>query len=188
MALAYKSAKMVLGWLGSANETSDVALRIIRTFERAMPPRFGDAGDRELRPENYAPRIEWMRPLQYLWHVPTETIDPTEVPIYKAISGFLSRPYFRRDWILEEMAMARSPAFLVGDQMLSWMQVLRLNRINEEIRDHGSIFFPDEFRSLLGYMPMGTVDAFLKDFERRRELEDTEATNRMGWSSSTLSW
>ncbi|PTB81796.1 hypothetical protein M440DRAFT_1388144 [Trichoderma longibrachiatum ATCC 18648] len=97
--------------------------------------------------------------------------DPREVPSYKAISDFLNRPYFRNSWILDDMSKARFPAFLLGDDIVSWMQVLRLNRVNEDIKDHGADMFPDELRPLLEYMPLGSVYAFLKEFDNRQRQE-----------------
>ena len=171
MARAYRHAKMVVGWLGPKDSTSDLAIDIIRSWDKCMPASFGDPGDREAHPENYAPVLQWMGPVAHLSNIPEGITDPREVPSYKAISQFLNRPYFRNAWILDDMAMARFPAFLLGDDIVSWMQVLRLIRINEDIKDHGAEMFPDELRPLLEYMPLGTVYTFLKDFDMRQRLE-----------------
>jgi hypothetical protein len=112
-----------------------------------------------------------MGPVAHLSDIPEGITDPREVPSYKAISGFLNRPYFRNTWILEDMAQARFPAFLLGDDIVNWMQVLRLNRVNEDIKDHGASMFPDELRPLLEYMPLGSVYTFLKEFDMRQKLE-----------------
>ncbi|KAM5343880.1 hypothetical protein ACJ41O_012417 [Fusarium nematophilum] len=171
MARAYRHAKMVVSWLGPKDSTSDLAIEIIRAWDKCMPIKFGEPGDREAHPENYAPRLQWMGPVAHLSDIPEGITDPREVPSYKAVSEFLNRPYFRNAWILEDMAMARFPAFLLGDDIVSWMQILRLNRVNEDIKDNGADMFPDELRPLLEYMPLGSVYTFLKEFDMRQRQE-----------------
>ncbi|KAF5570152.1 hypothetical protein FPHYL_1428 [Fusarium phyllophilum] len=171
MARAYREAKLVVGWLGPKDATSDLAIEIIRAWDKCMPPNFGEPGDREANPANYAPILQWMGPVAHLSDIPEGITDPTEVPSYKAISGFLNRPYFRNTWILDDIAQAQFPTFMVGDGIVSWMQILRLNRVNEDIKDHGAEMFPSELRPLLEYMPLGSVYTFLKEFDRRQKLE-----------------
>nr|WOD46322.1 hypothetical protein [Trichoderma atroviride] len=171
MARAYHHAKMVVGWLGEKDSTSDLAIEIIKAWDKVMPRTFGEPGDREAHPENYAPFMKWMAPVAHLSDIPEGIKDARDVPAYVAISGFLNRPYFRNSWILDDMSKARFPAFLLGDDIVSWMQILRLNRANEEIRDNGAEMFPDELRPLLEYLPLGSVYAFLKDFDNRQRME-----------------
>lgn len=171
MARAYRQARTVVGWLGTRDATSDLAINIIRAWDKCMPASFGEPGDREAHPENYAPSLQWMGPVAHLSNIPEGITDPREVPSYKAVSGFLNRPYFRNTWMLEDMGMARFPAFLLGDDIVSWIQILRLNRVNEDIKDHGADMFPDELRPLLEYMPLGSVYTFLKEFDQRRKQE-----------------
>ncbi|UKZ64279.1 uncharacterized protein TrAtP1_005497 [Trichoderma atroviride] len=58
MARAYHHAKMVVGWLGEKDATSDLAVEIIKAWDKVMPRTFGEPGDREAHPENYAPLYE----------------------------------------------------------------------------------------------------------------------------------
>lgn len=171
MSRAYRQARLVVGWLGPRDATSDLAIDIIRAWDECMPASFGEPGDREAHPENYAPTLQWMGPVAHLSNIPEGITDPREVPSYKAVAGFLNRPYFRNTWMLEDMAMARFPAFLLGDDIVSWLQVLRLNRVNEDIKDHGADMFPDELRPLLEYIPLGSVYTFLREFDQRRRQE-----------------
>lgn len=175
MARAYRHARTVVGWLGTHDGTSNLAIDIIRAWDDCMPASFGEPGDREAHPEDYAPNLQWMGPVAHLSNIPEGITDPREVPSYKAISAFLNRPYFRNTWMLEDMALARFPAFLLGDDIVSWRQILRLNRVNEDIRDHGADMFPDELRPLLEYMPLGSVYTFLKEFDLRRKEEGHSA-------------
>ncbi|KAL6802665.1 hypothetical protein GGI42DRAFT_342883 [Trichoderma sp. SZMC 28013] len=171
MARAYRHAKMVVGWLGLKDSTSDFAIEIVKALDKHMPATFGEPGDREVHPNDYAPVLQWYEPIAHLSRIPEGVTEPREVPSYKAISDFLNRPYFRNAWILDEMSKARFPAFLLGDDIVSWMQVLRLNRINEDVKDHGANIFPDELRGLLEYLPMGSVYTFLKEFDNRQRQE-----------------
>lgn len=83
--------------------------------------------------------------------------------------------------------MATFPAFLIGDQIVSWLEVLRLNRNNEELIDHGALLFPEEFRKLIHFMPMGAIYTLLKEFERTRKLGDSKTNARLAPSSSSVS-
>ncbi|KAH6659134.1 heterokaryon incompatibility protein-domain-containing protein [Truncatella angustata] len=184
MAMVYRSARMVVGWLGEKDETSDYAVKIIRTVDKCMPDNFGDPEDKTQHPENYAPQYKWMTEMKWLWDVPPDIRDPTQFPAFVAAQAFFSRPYLQRDWILEEIAMATFPAFLVGDEILSWMQVLRWNRCNEELMDNATAIFPEGFRSLIQFMPLGAIYTLLKDFERRRRTGSDTSTNPVPGSSS----
>ncbi|KAG5946102.1 hypothetical protein E4U59_004601 [Claviceps monticola] len=189
---AYRHAQMVIGWLGPADDTSDLAIDIIRAWDSCMPVNFGEPGDREAHPENYAPIMQWMGPVAHLSIIPEGVTDPGDVPSYKAISSFFNRPCFRNAWILDDMALARFPTFLVADKIVSWKQILRLNRVNEDIKDHGAEMFPNELRHLLEYMPLNTVCTFLKEFDERQRTDDavppmlTHTTTSSGTSSTSV--
>ncbi|KAG6007116.1 hypothetical protein E4U21_006300 [Claviceps maximensis] len=183
MVRAYRHAQMVIGWLGPADDTSGLAIEIIRAWDSCMPANFGEPGDREAHPENYAPIMQWMGPVAHLSDIPEGITDPREVPSYKAISTFLNRPYFRNAWILDDMALSRFPTFLVADEIVSWKQILRLNRVNEDIKDHGAEMFPDELRHLLEYMPLNSVCTFLKEFEKHQK-EDNHVPAMLSQTSS----
>lgn len=179
---AYRNAALAVGWLGTKDQTSDLAIEIIRAWDRCIPESFGEPKDREAHPEHYAPVLSWMRPVAHLSEIPQGITDPREVPSYKAISQFLNRPFFHNAWLLDEMSLARSPVFLLGDDIVSWMQVLRLNRVNEDIGDQGADMFPDELRHLLQYMPLGSVFTFLKDFDRRQKHNQHNGVQQaQGW-------
>ncbi|KAI0121701.1 heterokaryon incompatibility protein-domain-containing protein [Xylariales sp. AK1849] len=132
MAMVYRSAKMVIGWLGMTGELSDLCVETMRQIEDAFPPDFGKPRDKEQHPEDYAPHHQWMAKIAHIW------TDVNEEQYYPALLDFVERPYFNRSWILDEMALARYPVFLVGDKIVPWRQVLLLNRLMEELRDHDS--------------------------------------------------
>lgn len=158
MSNAYRNAKAVVGWLGTKDEMSDIAVNVIRTCDRALPAHFGTPEDKELHPENYPPHYVWMEEIKPLWQMPEGVTDFRELPNVIALSKFLQRPYFQRDWILNELALATFPTFLVGDEIVSWSEVLRWNRCNEELIDVATAHFPEEYRKVIEtFIPLGTV-------------------------------
>ncbi|KAK8119701.1 uncharacterized protein PG998_004327 [Apiospora kogelbergensis] len=165
MGACYRQAKMVIGWLGLKGPDTDLGVEGVAAFEAALPPTFGEPGDEALHPENYAPRHEWMKKLEPIWG------ECANSPYYPGIYDLLSRPYFNRNWILDELALARYPAFLIGDRIMSWNQVLAVNRISEEIHDHESDVCPPEMKYLIHEWPLGTVYTLLREHEKRQRLE-----------------
>lgn len=179
MATAYRHARTVVGWLGPKDETSDLAVQVIRDVDRAVPAGFGSPGDREAHPEHYAPRHTWVGGIQHLWRVPEGVADLRRSDTWVAMSRFLGRPYFQREWILSEIAMATFPTFLVGTDVVSWSEVLRWNLCNEELSDKGSAQFPEEYRTdIVSFLPLGTVYTMLKAFERSRDSRAPDLTPR----------
>jgi hypothetical protein len=105
-----------------------------------------------------------MDKIKYVW------TNVAEGQYYPALLDFVERQYFNRGWILDEMAMARYPAFLIGDKIVSWQQVLQLNRLIEELRDHDSNQFPSEMRPLLHGWPLNTIYTLLAEYEKNQAL------------------
>lgn len=162
MSNAYRNAKAVVGWLGQKDDTSDLAVHIIRTCDRALPAHFGTPEDKELHPENYPPHYVWLEDIKHLWELPEGVTDFREQHNVMALAKFLQRPYFQRDWILNELAMATFPTFLVGEEIVSWSEVLRWNRCNEELIDVATAQFPEENRKVIEtFIPLGTVSNFV---------------------------
>lgn len=188
MALAYQHAKLVVGWLGPKDETSDLALSNLRMMDELTPPSFGEPGDRELHPEHYGPRMDFLRPLGDAWragNLSDPNADPREGVFFKASENFLMRPFFHRQWILEEVAMSKFPAFLMGDEIISWMQILKWNRMNEEFKERGCIHMPDDVKIIAEMIDIGTVHTFLEDFNQRRDKTDQRGLVKV--NSSTAS-
>lgn len=181
MGAVYRQAKMVIGWLGLKGPDTDLGVEGVAIFEQALPPTFGEPGDEARHPENYAPRHEWMKQLEPVWG------ECANSPYYPGLYDMLSRPYFNRNWILDELALARYPAFLIGDRILSWNQVLAANRIAEEIRDHESDVCPPEMKHLMHEWPLGTVYTLLREHEKRQRLEKQQPGYSKTPSLSTTS-
>lgn len=182
LAMVYGSAKLVVGWLGLKDETSDMAIGILRTLDSLCPPDFGEPGDRREHPENYGPRMDWLQPIAEKWEESFQAVArPEDSPMFQASVNFLGRPFFNRLWILQEVALSDNPAFLLGDEIVSWMQMLRWNRLNEEVRDHGCIHLPKPVLEIIvNLVDLGTVHAFLEDYNKRRAKRMELARNERG--------
>lgn len=105
---------------------------------------------------------------------------------WASVCHILERDYFQRQWILDELAMAKFPTFLIGDRILSWKHILRLNRLIEEMRDSESDVFPAELKPMCHDFPLGIVYTLLSDFEKRQneeklgQVDSTSSSNRTG--------
>jgi hypothetical protein len=164
MAMVYRSAQVVVGWLGLKAELTDVALEILQQMEDAFPPHFGEPEDKRLHPENYAPQHVWLHKIAHLWE------HGLEGPYYPALQDFTERPLFHRTWLIDEIAMARYPAFLIGDRIVSWKQVIILNRLLEELSNESAVF-PAGLRPVAQSWPLGTIYTMLKHYEERKRQE-----------------
>ncbi|KAH8681074.1 hypothetical protein BX600DRAFT_429050 [Xylariales sp. PMI_506] len=168
----YASARLVVGWLGLKGACSDAALDLIEEIDDAMPLTWGDPGDEQYNPADYAPHHRWLAPLAHTWADSPDNGAPSyPLPHWAGGAELAERPYFQRGWILEELAHARFPTFLVGDTVVPWMRVLRLNLLTEELREKDSNVFPAQMRTHLAELPLGTVNALLDDLTRRRQQQ-----------------
>lgn len=95
--LAYSSAQITVGWLGEKDETSDIAIHILRALDDVYPPGFGTPEDRLEHPENYSPIMKWLEPIGAAWAEDGKVNgDPEKGPLYVAATKYLSRPFFQR--------------------------------------------------------------------------------------------
>ncbi|KAM0252371.1 hypothetical protein ACHAQJ_007754 [Trichoderma viride] len=183
----YKSAELVIGWLGEKSENTDAGMAVLGEIEDIMPARFGDPGDREAHPEDYAPEHRWAKNILHLWTPSIEGMAPFEMPYWIGYVDFMTRQYFQRRWILEEIALARFPAFLIGDTIVPWKQVLRLNRMMEEFRHNPSDVYPQYLKPAIAELPLETSHKLLDEFARREALEEARILLETGKSRATSS-
>lgn len=199
LALAYGSAIITVGWLGPKDETSDMAIQMLRELDAVYPPNFGHPLDKLEHPENYSPVMKWIEPVGTAWLADGDVNgDPEQGPMYIAASKFLARPFFQRTckflkntshiliWrhrlhshnatgIMEELSLSRFPAFLLGDEIVSWMQMLQWNRMNEEFEKAGSQYIPKQVEAAvkkIAKVDLRVVHIFLDELERRRAKND----------------
>ncbi|RGP77699.1 heterokaryon incompatibility [Fusarium longipes] len=175
----YQRAQMVVGWLGLKIPQTDQGVQLIQAFDNAMPETWQEPGDRELHPENYSPHHEWAIPI-------IDLFDPS-APGGVGCADFLNRDFFQRRWILEEMAMARVPTFLIGDAIVSWNQLLRMNLVCEEFKDYPSNVCPPASRAVAHEFPLDTVYALRDEFEKRKKMAKMESLNSNSVTGSVTS-
>ncbi|KAK8080322.1 heterokaryon incompatibility protein [Apiospora hydei] len=133
----YASAWQVVSWLGGGQDDSDMAIDALRYMAR-LPTEPG-----EIEGLYRVKRGMDVRPLFITWD---SYESPFRKEVFKAILGFLTRPYWRRMWILQEVAMAHPEApVLCGGKCLSWA----------EIRDAAALITADEER--FGRLVTGTL-------------------------------
>jgi hypothetical protein len=93
----YEAADTVLSWVGEPDEASTVALELIRTKE-FRSPKILTTDDGEWKVSN------------------PDTLPARLAALYR----FLQRPYFRRIWVIQELAAASHPTLIIGKEMLEW--------------------------------------------------------------------
>lgn len=92
----YEAADTVLSWAGEVDAFSQEALELIRS------PAFKNPS---LRLKNKD------------WDVPNPDLLPGQLAsLYK----FFQRPYFRRIWVVQELAAASHPTLIIGKEMVQW--------------------------------------------------------------------
>ncbi|KAI1856449.1 hypothetical protein JX265_011696 [Neoarthrinium moseri] len=165
----YQRANAVVGWVGLKIPQTDLGIQLIQAFDQAMPENWQEPDDKQAHPENYSPYHEWAIPVIGLF-------DPTSDAAI-GTADFLNRDFFLRRWILEEMAMSRVPVFLIGDSIVSWKQILRLNLAMEEFKDYESNVCPAATRPLIHEFPLGTIHELLDEFEKRKNMGKVELLN-----------
>lgn len=168
MKRVYRKAKLVAGWLGPANETTTAGLSVFTSIDEAMPRFWGDPGDRDLHPENYAPTHKCFEKLMPLWADGDNGRAAFMLPHWVGGNDIMHRSYFQRQWILQELFMATNPAFMIGVHMVPWKTILSMNRLFEEFKDNESNIFPSSYRAAICELPLGTVYELLEEIMRRK--------------------
>lgn len=168
MKKVYRASKTVVGWLGPAIADTEAGLGVFSTIDQCLPRFWGDPGDRQVHSENYAPTHKCFDAMSHLWKYGDEGTVAFMLPPWVGANDFMHRSYFQRQWILQELFMANNPAFMIGEHIVSWRSILRLNRMLEEFKDNESDKFPNKFRPAIAELPLGTVYELLEEIMRRK--------------------
>ncbi|KAF5595264.1 heterokaryon incompatibility 6 OR allele [Fusarium subglutinans] len=111
----YQSAWQVAIWLGPAEQDSQLALSALHWLARESnrPSPMDD-----FYIESFS--ID-LRPIIIMW--PTYE-SPMKKEVYKALFHFFTRPYWRRMWVVQEVAMGNPHTPVIcGDKYISWHDV-----------------------------------------------------------------
>lgn len=105
----YDAAETVISWAGEGDEASDIAIDFLDELESPIlhPDEYGNWG-----PYTVKEGDEWkINPIPDL---------PRRLA---ALYCFLSRPYFRRIWVVQELAVANLPSLYCGKKRAAWRQL-----------------------------------------------------------------
>ncbi|KUI52702.1 Heterokaryon incompatibility protein 6, OR allele [Cytospora mali] len=123
----YAQAEEVVSWLGEKDGQIDAAIQLLERL--GSWPR----NDDEPGPAAAAHLVR---------AIPDDG--------WQALAGLLSRPYFKRAWIVQEVALARRLLVLCGDHVIDWEDLAATSNLLEESRawamlsQHAKVFQSDE--------------------------------------------
>lgn len=129
MSEIYDNAVSVIAWVGPSDEDSKLAIDFLPYLAEPMM-RFDDQGD-------------WI--CQDLYNKKDDQdvkrIPPDQVPrMCGALYQFLCRPYLRRTWILQELAVATAPTIVCGHQYVDFARLEKASRnLQDMIRRDSSL-------------------------------------------------
>ncbi|KAH6985495.1 heterokaryon incompatibility protein [Ilyonectria destructans] len=175
----YDYADLVVGWLGEKAEHTNITITTMEEIEEAMPPYWGEPSHRKSHPEDYSPTHVWTKSIQYMWDEGPNGEPPFLMPRWLGCVEFMTRPYFQRHWIVEEIATASFPAFLVGDTLVPWRQVLSLYRLMEEFKFCPSDVFPAHLRAEVASVPLETAQKLLDEYAKEKPSRDSSSSENL---------
>lgn len=109
MRMVYQSAKSVLGWLGPKIDVTDPGLAVFSQIDECMPRFWGDPGDSDEHPEDYAPTHAWVVSIQNLWDRGEDGSLPFFKPHWIGANDILYRPYFQKQCMYQRPPPGLSP-------------------------------------------------------------------------------
>lgn len=110
MADIYSGATRVIVWLGIADADTDSTLDIIRQCSKAFDTKAKEPDQPGINSNH--------TDLSY-------GIPPLDDARWKMLGNFLLRPWFKRAWVVQEVALANEVIFYCGTKTISWEQVLK---------------------------------------------------------------
>ncbi|TVY83343.1 Heterokaryon incompatibility protein 6 OR allele [Lachnellula suecica] len=118
MRLIYSLAKEVQVWLGEAKESSDLAFQ----FMRDLAVLSGVDDSKHLIDEKFD--------------------DPQTLPLFKASAALFSRSYWRRIWVVQEVASAKKTTVHCGPETLPWPEVSAAAKVLRDNYPKLTLIFP----------------------------------------------
>jgi hypothetical protein len=107
----YESAEQVIGWLGEAADDSDMAMDLIDTMtDYDSPDDFVTNGITSQKAENI-----------HLW---------------LSLAALFARPYWRRVWIRQELAVAQEIMMMCGSRKQKWPTLVLACELLDEVSDN----------------------------------------------------
>ncbi|KAE8413143.1 heterokaryon incompatibility protein-domain-containing protein [Aspergillus pseudocaelatus] len=113
MASVYRSADMVIAWLGEKDIYTEDAFSLIRTVGSLSEDNLKQVVARNVGAEDI---VDFRRPLSSDW-------------AWNSMKQLWRRNYFKRAWIIQEVALAKRILVICGEYFLDWDHIARVSRI-----------------------------------------------------------
>lgn len=110
MSRIYKDARRVIGWLRSHDDDSDLAFKLLLMLGVSLIAHGSEANLDQRRAANAFMATGHINTMHNLF-------DPSKRPV-QAAALLVQRPWFRRLWIVQEVALASTLEFCCGDSSM----------------------------------------------------------------------
>ena len=101
----YKSAETVIAWLGDEDRYTEDAVGLLHTLAEIPVEQYSDPAFDVSSLVGIIANESWY-----------------------ALSALLSRPYFTRAWVVQEVALAEKLIFTCGAKQITWREMVRLSK------------------------------------------------------------
>ncbi|KAK0629549.1 heterokaryon incompatibility protein-domain-containing protein [Bombardia bombarda] len=114
MAETFGTAESVIVWLGAEDQFTSDAIALVKTIAASVPKSLWE----DISYTDFFDP-EW-------WHLKAGILKGSAAAAalapakWLALIAFLNRPWFRRAWVVQELALARSALLVCGYQSISW--------------------------------------------------------------------
>ncbi|KAH7303075.1 heterokaryon incompatibility protein-domain-containing protein [Stachybotrys elegans] len=121
MSNIFERAVCIIGWLGQADDTTADAISVMERLSSlsCLPLSKADIGNMQ-RSFEHITQAEFFDPQAYLSKLGIRFITAAE---WLAWVVFLSRPYFERGWIVQEVIIAKRIVLVCGRYIIPWNQL-----------------------------------------------------------------
>ncbi|KAM7193305.1 Heterokaryon incompatibility protein (HET) domain containing protein [Rhypophila sp. PSN 637] len=127
----FERAEGILAWLGTSDEFTDDALKVIQNLAKVGKVCIGEE-EMELERQKY----DWVTAADLLEPEACEKLGIEFISLkeWRAWFGFVSRPYFRRAWIVQEVLKARKLDMVIHDNIITWHHFSKAVHFLEQVR------------------------------------------------------
>jgi hypothetical protein len=116
----YRQAQEVIVWLGPATADSDLAFEVCRKLWAREYYKNSETEPKKER-KKWGPDIE---AVNHMFFDGSQKFDPRGAQQFvtelDAVQGILTRPWWSRVWIIQEVALAKQVTVFCGDAILDW--------------------------------------------------------------------
>jgi hypothetical protein len=146
MKAIYEKAEQVLVWLGLTGNDSDIAMDLI--------DKITDAEDSEDAKTFPGKPPDWVR---------LSLENPNDAPKWLALAHLFVRPWWKRVWVRQEVAVASHVMVLCGERLHNWPTLVNAVELMDR---YGALFEP--FTLQIGSNTSGYHDAIFMDTFREK--------------------